>query len=113
MERTLLDVPGVDRVHDVHAWTVTSGLLAMSGHAVVPDLGEHPTVLDELTARMRQIGFDHVTIQLETGGPYGDFGDVRVAERGPPGRRTCGPTTPHGPPGSLPVTSTPRCCRRH
>ncbi len=39
VERRMREVPGVSAVHDLHVWTVTSGMVAMSGHAVVPDLG--------------------------------------------------------------------------
>jgi len=67
VEGRLLGVAGVDRVHDVHVWTVTKGLVAMSAHAVVPALGEHPTVLRQMEAAMTELGIGHVTIQLETG----------------------------------------------
>jgi cobalt-zinc-cadmium efflux system protein len=60
-------VTGVAEVHDLHVWTVTNGMIAMSGHAVVPDLEAHPGVLDEIRAAMRNLGIGHVTIQLETG----------------------------------------------
>ena len=42
VQRRMLAVPGVEAVHDLHVWTVTSGMVAMSGHAVVPDLEAHP-----------------------------------------------------------------------
>jgi cobalt-zinc-cadmium efflux system protein len=78
VERRLLSVPGVERVHDVHVWTVTSGLVAMSAHAVVPELTAHPETLRLLGDQMQELGIEHVTIQLETGGPCvgedcGDF----------------------------------------
>ncbi|HTO73034.1 MAG TPA: cation diffusion facilitator family transporter, partial [Gemmatimonadales bacterium] len=65
---SMLGVPGVCAVHDLHVWTVGSGLVAMSGHAVVPDLASHPLVLDGIQSEMRRLGIGHVTIQLETGG---------------------------------------------
>jgi cobalt-zinc-cadmium efflux system protein len=58
-------VPGVAAVHDLHVWTVTNGMVAMSGHAVVPDLAAHPTVLAAIQASLRGLGIGHVTIQLE------------------------------------------------
>ncbi len=67
LEERLLGVPGVTRVHDVHVWTVTSGLIAMSAHAVVPVLEAHPTVLRQIEGEMTALGIGHVTIQLETG----------------------------------------------
>ena len=66
LERRLRAVPGVTAVHDLHLWTVTSGVVAMSGHAVVPELASHPGALDSLRAAARGLGIDHVTIQLET-----------------------------------------------
>ena len=66
VERRLLTVDGVTRVHDLHVWTVTSGLVAMSAHAVVPDLAHHPDVLRQLEHEMADLGIRHVTIQLET-----------------------------------------------
>ncbi len=65
VQRRMLGVPGVAAVHDLHVWTVTSGMIAMSGHAVVPDLEAHPGVLDGIRADMSLMGIGHVTIQLE------------------------------------------------
>lgn len=78
VERRLMTAPGVERVHDVHVWTVTSGLVAMSAHAVVPDLEAHPATLRRLGDEMAGLGFGHVTIQLETGEPCAgeECGDV-------------------------------------
>jgi cobalt-zinc-cadmium efflux system protein len=80
VERRLLAVAGVSRVHDVHVWTVTTGLVAMSAHAVVPDLGHHPETLRRLGDQMNALGIGHVTIQLETGEPCEgeDCGDAGV-----------------------------------
>jgi cobalt-zinc-cadmium efflux system protein len=65
VQRRMLGVPGVAAVHDLHVWTVTSGMVAMSGHAVVPDLAAHPGVLDGIRTEMSRLGIGHVTIQLE------------------------------------------------
>lgn len=65
VQRRMLDVPGVSDVHDLHVWTVTSGMVAMSGHAIVPDLASHPEVLEGIRMEMAQLGIGHVTIQLE------------------------------------------------
>jgi cobalt-zinc-cadmium efflux system protein len=65
VQRCMLGVSGVTAVHDLHVWTVTSGLVAMSGHAIVPQLGSHPEVLDRIRSEMARLGIGHVTIQLE------------------------------------------------
>lgn len=68
VQARMLAVAGVTAVHDLHVWTVTSGMVAMSGHAVVPALGDHPRVLGELQQAVRGAGIAHATIQLEVGG---------------------------------------------
>jgi cobalt-zinc-cadmium efflux system protein len=65
VQRRMLGVTGVTGVHDLHVWTVTSGMVAMSGHAIVPQLGHHPEVLDRIRSEMALLGIGHVTIQLE------------------------------------------------
>jgi cobalt-zinc-cadmium efflux system protein len=65
VQRCMLAVPGVEAVHDLHVWTVTSGMVAMSGHAVVPDLEAHPGVLDGIRQELARLSIGHVTIQLE------------------------------------------------
>lgn len=58
-------VPGVDSVHDLHLWTVTSGVVAMSGHLVVKNPTDNQPVLEEVQGRMRALGIQHVTVQVE------------------------------------------------
>ena len=65
VQTRILGVAGVTAVHDLHVWAVSSGMVAMSGHAIVPDLGHHPEVLERIRAEMGGLGIGHVTIQLE------------------------------------------------
>ena len=65
VQSRMLGVAGVSGVHDLHVWAVSSGLVAMSGHAIVPDLGNHPEVLERIRSEMCLLGIGHVTIQLE------------------------------------------------
>jgi cobalt-zinc-cadmium efflux system protein len=65
VQRRMLGVAGVTGVHDLHVWAVTSGMVAMSGHAIVPDLAHHPEVLERIRDEMCRLGIGHVTIQLE------------------------------------------------
>lgn len=59
--------PVVD-VHDLHVWTISSGMHALSGHVVVKDqmLSEYSGLVDDIS-RMLSAKFDiqHTTIQLE------------------------------------------------
>jgi cobalt-zinc-cadmium efflux system protein len=76
VQRRILAVPGVAAVHDLHVWTVVNGVVAMSGHAVVPELDSHPDVLDGIRTEMSALGIGHVTIQLEVAD---ECEDVRAA----------------------------------
>ena len=66
VERELATIPGVSGVHDLHVWTVTSGVLAMTGHAIVADPARTPHVLSAVERRMAGFGIHHVTMQLES-----------------------------------------------
>lgn len=66
----LLDVEHVVGVHDLHAWTVTSGLPSLSAHVVVDDscfaTGHAPQILDQLQACLgSHFEVEHATFQLE------------------------------------------------
>jgi len=61
----IASVPGVDSVHDLHVWTVTSGVVAMSGHLVVRNPTDNQPVLEAVQDRMRALGINHVTVQME------------------------------------------------
>jgi cobalt-zinc-cadmium efflux system protein len=62
----IADIPGVEEVHDLHVWTLTSGYLAMSGHAVITDPTHYKEVLRCIHERMHErFGIDHVTVQIE------------------------------------------------
>jgi cobalt-zinc-cadmium efflux system protein len=58
-------VPGVASVHDLHVWTVTSGVIAMSGHLVVRDPVENQRILETVQERLGALGIGHVTVQME------------------------------------------------
>jgi cobalt-zinc-cadmium efflux system protein len=64
-------VAGVRGVHDVHVWTISSGMVACSCHVVVDDLsvkagqGIQRAVTQALE---RDFGITHATVQIEVEG---------------------------------------------
>ncbi len=59
-------VKGVKVVHDLHVWTITSGVDAMSGHVTVEDVNQGDRILAELQKMLKdKFGIQHTTIQLE------------------------------------------------
>jgi cobalt-zinc-cadmium efflux system protein len=61
----LQGIPGVESVHDLHVWTVTSGVVAMSAHAIVREPEKHQEVLECAHDMLGQMGIHHVTVQIE------------------------------------------------
>jgi cobalt-zinc-cadmium efflux system protein len=63
----ILEAPGVIDVHDLHAWTITSGLNVVSAHVVLEPGADAPAVLDELCRCLSgDFDIEHSTFQLET-----------------------------------------------
>ena len=58
-------ISGVQSVHDLHVWSVTSGVVALSAHAIVPDAARGQQVLESACALLGTMGIHHVTIQIE------------------------------------------------
>jgi cobalt-zinc-cadmium efflux system protein len=73
VRRHLIEASYVVDVHDLHVWTVTSGLPALSVHVVITDecftAGRAPALLDELQACLAgHFDVEHSTFQLEPAG---------------------------------------------
>ncbi len=68
IQQALLGVPGVRELHDVHLWTISSGIHAMSAHVLVDDLLTSRTgeILHQVTQVLRErYRIEHTTIQFE------------------------------------------------
>ncbi len=61
----LAAIEGLDEVHDVHVWTLTSGFVALSAHGVIDDPRQHTRILENIRERMKAHGIEHVTFQIE------------------------------------------------
>jgi len=63
----ILEAPGVVEVHDLHAWTITSGMNVVSAHVVLAEDARSGDILDHLGMCLSD-DFDvrHSTFQLET-----------------------------------------------
>ena len=69
IQRQIAALPGVAGVHDLHIWTLTSGMDAASGHVVVADGADPHAVLDRVSALLAdEHNVAHSTIQCEPAG---------------------------------------------
>jgi cobalt-zinc-cadmium efflux system protein len=63
----ILDAPGVVDCHDLHAWTITSGMNVVSAHVVLAEGADAALALDSLSAcHADDFDIEHSTFQLET-----------------------------------------------
>jgi cobalt-zinc-cadmium efflux system protein len=67
LSQSMLEAEGVLAVHDLHVWTITSGLISMSGHVTINKETNPEGILDSLNHILKHdFGIAHTTIQLET-----------------------------------------------
>ncbi|TMI54766.1 cation diffusion facilitator family transporter, partial [Candidatus Bathyarchaeota archaeon] len=66
--QTIRSVYGVKGVHDLHVWTITSGLYALSGHVTLDSdsISQGSIILKKVAAKLKEsFGIEHVTLQME------------------------------------------------
>ncbi len=62
----MANVSGVADVHDLHIWSITSGMVSLSAHVEVTGMRRDPDVLRDIhDVLQRQFGIEHCTIQME------------------------------------------------
>ena len=67
VENAIIETDGVDGVHDLHVWTISSGMDALSAHITHSTKVGHSELLSAVREKLHnQFGIDHLTIQMET-----------------------------------------------
>lgn len=67
VETTLLETFGVKGIHDLHIWTISSGIHALSVHISHDETVGHSDLLAVVRDKLHEaFGIDHLTIQMET-----------------------------------------------
>jgi cobalt-zinc-cadmium efflux system protein len=67
VETSIVETPGVAGVHDLHVWTISSGIDALSAHISHDESVSHSELLQVVRNKLHeQFGIDHLTIQMET-----------------------------------------------
>ena len=67
------EIDGIEGIHDLHVWTVTSGLVALSSHVEVAPGSDWDRLLPEASDLLAdRFGVGHITLQPETVGALPD-----------------------------------------
>ncbi len=64
----IMKIGGVQGVHDLHIWSISSGINAISGHVIIQDqmLSKSGDILEQITKMLRErYSIVHTTLQLE------------------------------------------------
>jgi len=74
IKNSILNVKGVTGVFDLHIWTISSGIHALSAHVVIIDNKKSSDILQEINSILEK-GYDitHATIQIES---YHESGNI-------------------------------------
>jgi cobalt-zinc-cadmium efflux system protein len=74
IKNSILNVKGVSGVFDLHIWTISSGIHALSAHVVTMDNKRSSAILQEINSILEK-GYDitHATIQIES---YHESGNI-------------------------------------
>lgn len=74
LEAAMRQIEGARGVHDLHVWTITPGLEAISAHVVVDHLDQGQAVLGGVQRVLRErFNIGHITIQIEQKAQEGSF----------------------------------------
>ena len=67
VEEAILETDGVTGIHDLHIWTISSGIHALSVHISHDETVVHSGLLAVVRGKLHdRFGIDHLTIQMET-----------------------------------------------
>jgi cobalt-zinc-cadmium efflux system protein len=67
IKSSILKVKGVTGVFDLHVWTITSGIYALSAHVVVMNNSKSQVILQEINSILeKNFKITHATIQIES-----------------------------------------------
>jgi cobalt-zinc-cadmium efflux system protein len=73
IQQELLQIKGVTGVFDLHIWSITSGLHALSAHIVIMDTSNSYRILDDINSLLeKKFKIHHSTIQIERFHPAGN-----------------------------------------
>lgn len=67
VKATIAGLPGVMAVHDLHVWSLTTGMDNLSAHVMVKDAAEGPAIVAVIRQKLvDEFHLHHVTIEIET-----------------------------------------------
>jgi cobalt-zinc-cadmium efflux system protein len=73
VKKAILEIKGVTGVFELHIWSITSGMHALSAHVVIIDQSKSQIILQDIASLLeKRFNIAHSTIQIETYHPDSD-----------------------------------------
>lgn len=66
LEKALADVEGVESIHHLHVWPLSTTENALTVHAVIDDTSRLDSIISDMKRKAKKFGVDHATIEAET-----------------------------------------------
>ncbi len=66
VRKAMKTIAGVDAVHDLHVWTLSSGRVALSAHVHIQNFSGWCQILAQMKKSLRQLKINHITLQPES-----------------------------------------------
>ncbi len=68
VEKIMLKVPGVNEVHHLHIWPISTTETALTAHIVTGEMGRMETIKQKVKERLAEAGISHATLEFEQPG---------------------------------------------
>jgi cobalt-zinc-cadmium efflux system protein len=65
IRRAIGQVKHIKEVHDLHVWSITSGMVSLTAHVVAEPASRHSILVEIRTLLQKRFQIEHVTIQIE------------------------------------------------
>lgn len=66
VRKAIRQAEGVDAIHDLHIWTLSSGQVALSAHVHIKNFLLWPEILPQIKKELRKLKINHITLQPES-----------------------------------------------
>lgn len=66
VENTIRQVPGVQEVHHLHIWAISTTETALTAHVVIEDMDRMEPLKQQIKHELAHVGVQHATLEFET-----------------------------------------------
>jgi cobalt-zinc-cadmium efflux system protein len=65
IEQTIISVDGVENVHHLHIWAISTTETALTAHVILKDMQQMEDIKNAIKHQLFHVGIQHATIEFE------------------------------------------------